>query len=218
MSDIWKTGLKRPGEKNSSAMKTYVPPEMMMEGWTAAHPQTATNWAVERDIFTWLKFGTPVEEVIEMYERWLKKKTANTFSEKVNAYWLVWLYGKCHHNTNTWLKHCPICDEHHKECIQYLRELKERVIRFSKTQEEVRSKWKKEIKDRREEDDSIRYYEILGLTAGASRESVRQRYRELVRVWHPDLYSYDRRLQQVCQDKLKQINVAYEYFKRKYKM
>ena len=59
-------------------------------------------------------------------------------------------------------------------------------------------------------DDISNYYETLGLKPGASPEEVKQAYRDLVRVWHPDRYSHDTRLQEKVQEKLKEINEAYE--------
>lgn len=55
-----------------------------------------------------------------------------------------------------------------------------------------------------------RYYEILELESGASPEEVKRAYRDLVKVWHPDRFSNDPRLQQKAQEKLKEINDAYE--------
>ena len=59
-------------------------------------------------------------------------------------------------------------------------------------------------------DDLERYYEILGLKPGASPEEVKQAYRDLAKVWHPDRFSHDSRLQRKAQEKLKEINEAYE--------
>jgi hypothetical protein len=59
-------------------------------------------------------------------------------------------------------------------------------------------------------DDIDRYYEILELKSGASLEDLKRAYRDLVRVWHPDRFSHDPRLQQKAQEKLKEINEAYE--------
>ena len=59
-------------------------------------------------------------------------------------------------------------------------------------------------------DDLARYYEILGIHPGASADELRQAYRDLVKVWHPDRFSHDERLRLKAQDKLKQINGAYE--------
>ncbi len=54
-----------------------------------------------------------------------------------------------------------------------------------------------------------RDYEVLGLAPGASPEEVKEAYRDLVKVWHPDRFSSDPQLQQKAQAKLKEINAAY---------
>lgn len=53
-------------------------------------------------------------------------------------------------------------------------------------------------------------YRVLELEPGATQEDVRQAYRELVKVWHPDRFAHDPKLQKKAQEKLKQINLAYE--------
>lgn len=58
--------------------------------------------------------------------------------------------------------------------------------------------------------DTGRCYEILELKPDASQEEIKQAYRDLVKVWHPDRFSHDPRLQQKAQEKLKEINEAYE--------
>jgi len=59
-------------------------------------------------------------------------------------------------------------------------------------------------------DDINRSYKILGLEPGATPEEVKQAYRDLVRVWHPDHYAHDPRLQKKAEEKLKEIIEAYE--------
>jgi len=54
------------------------------------------------------------------------------------------------------------------------------------------------------------YYEMLGLKLNASMEEIREAYRDLVNVWHPDRFSHNPRLQKKAQEKLKDINEAYE--------
>jgi hypothetical protein len=58
-----------------------------------------------------------------------------------------------------------------------------------------------------------RYYEILGISPDASIEARKQAYKDLVKVWHPDRFSHDPRLQQKAQEKLQEINEAYEKIK-----
>jgi len=55
-----------------------------------------------------------------------------------------------------------------------------------------------------------KYFEILGLKPGASQKEIKAAYRDLARVWHPDRFSSDPRLQAKAQEKLKEINEAYE--------
>ena len=54
------------------------------------------------------------------------------------------------------------------------------------------------------------YYEILGLTVVASAEEVKQAYRDLIKIWHPDRFAHDPKLQIKTQEQLKKINDAYE--------
>jgi curved DNA-binding protein CbpA len=53
-------------------------------------------------------------------------------------------------------------------------------------------------------------YRTLGLSPGASRDAIRNAYRDLVKVWHPDRFPNDPRLQEKAQETLKEINLAYE--------
>ena len=61
-----------------------------------------------------------------------------------------------------------------------------------------------------------RCIEILGLNSGASQEEVSQAYRDLVNVWHPDRFEGNPRLQKKAEEKVKEINAAYEYIKSFY--
>ncbi len=54
------------------------------------------------------------------------------------------------------------------------------------------------------------YYELLGLKPGASEEEIKQAYRDLARVWHPDRFARDSRLQKKAEEKMKEINEAYQ--------
>ena len=61
--------------------------------------------------------------------------------------------------------------------------------------------------------DIKRCYETLGLTPGASEEDAKTAYRDLVQVWHPDRFSHNPSLQKKAEEKLKEINNAYEAVK-----
>lgn len=55
-----------------------------------------------------------------------------------------------------------------------------------------------------------RYYIVLELEPGDSVEKVKQAYRDLAFVWHPDRYSNHPRLQAKAQEKLKILNEAHD--------
>ena len=53
-------------------------------------------------------------------------------------------------------------------------------------------------------------YELLGVKPGVSNRELKAAHRDLAKVWHPDRFQHDPRLQEKAQDKLKEINEAYE--------
>jgi hypothetical protein len=58
--------------------------------------------------------------------------------------------------------------------------------------------------------DLSRSYQILEIQPPASEEQIKRAYRDLVKVWHPDRFTHDEQLRQKAQDKLKEINGAYQ--------
>ncbi|QNI32594.1 J domain-containing protein [Alloacidobacterium dinghuense] len=50
---------------------------------------------------------------------------------------------------------------------------------------------------------------VLGLGPGATTTEIKESYRDLVKVWHPDRLGSDPRLRQKAEEKLRQINDAY---------
>jgi curved DNA-binding protein CbpA len=65
--------------------------------------------------------------------------------------------------------------------------------------------------------DRSKCYEILGVGAGVSREELKAAYRDLTKVWHPDRFAHDPRLQAKAQEKLKEINDAFDQLTSKAK-
>jgi DnaJ-class molecular chaperone len=53
-------------------------------------------------------------------------------------------------------------------------------------------------------------YTVLEVPASASDEQIRESYKNLVKVWHPDRFPNDAKLREKADHKLKQINAAYE--------
>ncbi|GBC62124.1 hypothetical protein DENIS_3087 [Desulfonema ishimotonii] len=52
-------------------------------------------------------------------------------------------------------------------------------------------------------------YDIIGVDPGTPVKEIRQAYRDLASVWHPDRFTANPRLRQKAEEKLKQINIAY---------
>jgi len=57
------------------------------------------------------------------------------------------------------------------------------------------------------------HYKVLEVEPGASQNEIKQAYKDLAKVWHPDRFTDNPRLQQKAEEKLKQINTAYEFLK-----
>jgi len=57
------------------------------------------------------------------------------------------------------------------------------------------------------------HYRVLELQPGASLEEIKQAYRDLALVWHPDRFANSPRLQKKALEKMKEINEAYEFLK-----
>ncbi|HET9525950.1 MAG TPA: J domain-containing protein [Pyrinomonadaceae bacterium] len=53
-------------------------------------------------------------------------------------------------------------------------------------------------------------YDVLGVKPGVSDRELKAAHRDLTKVWHPDRFGHDPRLQDKAQEKLKEINEAYE--------
>jgi hypothetical protein len=60
---------------------------------------------------------------------------------------------------------------------------------------------------------SERWLRVLGLDPGASEQAVKEAYRDLVKVWHPDRFGTDARLREKAQTKLTEVNAAYEHLR-----
>jgi hypothetical protein len=62
-----------------------------------------------------------------------------------------------------------------------------------------------------EEMDLLRNLKVLGLGKDASLEEVKRAYRKMCKVWHPDRFQDDADLRADAEEKMREINAAYEY-------
>jgi DnaJ like chaperone protein len=61
------------------------------------------------------------------------------------------------------------------------------------------------------------YYAVLGLEPGADFSAIKKAYRKLSMQYHPDKVSHlGEEFQRVAEEKMKEINMAYDYFKKKF--
>jgi len=58
--------------------------------------------------------------------------------------------------------------------------------------------------------DIRRCFDVLELDGNPSLDEAKQAYKDMVNIWHPDRFSKNPRLKQKAEDKLKEINEAYE--------
>jgi curved DNA-binding protein CbpA len=54
------------------------------------------------------------------------------------------------------------------------------------------------------------YCKILGIDSSATPQQLKQAYRDLVKEWHPDRYLHNPRLRRKAEEKLREINEAYD--------
>ncbi len=61
--------------------------------------------------------------------------------------------------------------------------------------------------------DHRRAYRILGIPPGSPKDTVKQAYRDLAQVWHPDRFQHSDRLHEKAQKNLARINEAFAVLK-----
>ena len=59
-----------------------------------------------------------------------------------------------------------------------------------------------------------RYLDLLRLPSSFTEEELKEAYRDMSRVWHPDRYPADSRLRRKAEEVFKEINAANQYFRK----
>ena len=66
-------------------------------------------------------------------------------------------------------------------------------------------------------ENDVHFYAVLGLEPGADMETIKKSYRQLSMKYHPDKVSHlGDEFKKIAEEKMKEINAAYDFFKRKY--
>jgi len=81
---------------------------------------------------------------------------------------------------------------------------------------EARYQYRSRQETARTVDRATQYYAVLGLEPGASEEEIKKSYRKLSMQYHPDKVRHlGDEFRKVAEEKMKEINIAYDFFKKK---
>jgi DnaJ like chaperone protein len=81
---------------------------------------------------------------------------------------------------------------------------------------EARYKYRNRQETARTFDRAAQYYAVLGLEPGANEEEIKKAYRKLSMQYHPDKVRHlGDEFRKVAEEKMKEINIAYDFFKKK---
>ena len=65
-------------------------------------------------------------------------------------------------------------------------------------------------------EDLQKYYKILEVTPDTPWDDIKRSYRDLMKVWHPDRFAGDKRLQKIVEEKTKELTYAYKKVEEDY--
>ena len=99
-------------------------------------------------------------------------------------------------------------------------DLTEKIARFLEISQfeyvSIRGRYHAHYQSQTSQQQSAResYYEILGLSPGASQDDIKSAYRKLSKEYHPDLVGHlGEEFRAVAEEKMKEINMAYQHLK-----
>jgi DnaJ like chaperone protein len=80
---------------------------------------------------------------------------------------------------------------------------------------EAKYKYNRQHQGLSPKDNTERQYAVLGLSKGADMSAIKKAYRKLSMQYHPDKVTHlGAEFQKVAEEKMKEINAAYDYFKK----
>ncbi len=99
--------------------------------------------------------------------------------------------------------------------LELLQNIAEHLEIFPYDQHAIRDKYIGQL--RKAVSEEVRYFEVLGLQPGAGFDQIKSAYRQLSMKYHPDKVNHlGEEFRRVAEEKMKEINAAYNYLKNKY--
>jgi DnaJ like chaperone protein len=90
------------------------------------------------------------------------------------------------------------------------------ITDYDKRTIEAKYKYGNQYHSRASQNSADHYYAILGLQPGADKEAIKKAYRKLSMKYHPDKVRHlGEEFRSVAEEKMKEINGAYDFFKKK---
>ncbi|PIE64328.1 MAG: molecular chaperone DnaJ [Desulfobacterales bacterium] len=82
---------------------------------------------------------------------------------------------------------------------------------------EAKFRYQRQRTTSRSRESEAAYYALLGLKPGADMHTIKKAYRQLSMKYHPDKVRHlGTEFKQVAEEKMKELNAAYDFFKKKY--
>ncbi len=73
-----------------------------------------------------------------------------------------------------------------------------------------------QAKQHAQNNNELKYYQILEVAPGSSFEVIKKSYRRLMKMYHPDLFRNDEEKHQTALEISRQLNEAYVHFEKKF--
>ncbi len=89
------------------------------------------------------------------------------------------------------------------------------IVEYDRRTMEAKYQYRNRQQSMKSRDTAEQYYAVLGLAPGASESEIKRAYRKLSMQYHPDKVRHlGEEFRAVAEEKMKEINAAYDYFKK----